>query len=339
MDAPRPCQRTLIVGTDATAQRLADELKRHFPNDFLMVGFVADRAGEGAETLDKGETLDQPTLGTRDELSILVRRYRIDRVMFANCVDWQLENTGFQVRSPLDRRSPDGKAPEGSNRTVRERRREVGDLYEWASSTAFTQPKSRRARAYEGGKRGFDMAFSLCALILTAPLALIVLPIVKFSSPGPVFYAQERVGRGGVPFTIYKIRTMRLDAETQSGPMLSPHGDTRSTPIGKILRATKIDEMPQFWNVLRGEMSIIGPRPERPHFVDPFNSHIYSYALRHSVRPGLTGLAQIKGDHLTHVYIKLHYDLIYVCHRTLGLDFSLLCRTPGTILRGILRRG
>jgi len=338
-DAPRPCQRTLIVGGCETAQRLARELKSHFPNDFQVVGFVADGTGDQPETpLDKCESpLEHPIVGTREELSVLVRRHRIDRVMFSNCVDWQLENTGFQVRSPRDRRGGPG-IPDGPNRVVRERRREVGDLYEWASSPAFTDPESRRARLYEASKRGFDIAFSLVALTAVAPLGLIVLPLVKLTSPGPIFYCQERVGRKGVPFQILKVRSMTIDAETQSGPMLSPQGDKRSTPIGKILRATKIDEMPQFWNVLKGEMSIIGPRPERPYFVDPFNSHIYSYALRHSVRPGLTGLAQIKGDALTHVYIKLHYDLIYVCHRNLGLDISLLARTPGMILRSLISR-
>ncbi len=338
-DAPRPCQRTLIVGGCETAQRLARDLKQHFPSDFLVVGFVADGTGDQPETpLDKCETsLEHPIVGTREELSVLVRRYRIDRVMFSNCVDWQLENTGFQVRSPRDRRGGPG-IPDGPNRVVRERRREVGDLYEWASSSAFTDPESRRARLYEGTKRSFDVVFSLVGLTLVAPLALVVLPLVKLTSPGPVFYSQERVGRKGVPFQILKVRSMTTDAETQSGPMLSPLGDKRSTPIGKILRATKIDELPQFWNVLKGEMSFIGPRPERPYFVDPFNSHIYSYALRHSVRPGLTGLAQIKGDALTHVYIKLHYDLIYVCHRNLLLDLSLLARTPGMILRSLLTR-
>ncbi len=330
------------MGACGAARALATDLKRHFPHDFLLVGFVAEGAGaENEWRLEKNETLDPPLIGTREELSILVRRHRIDRVMFANCVDWQLENTGFQVRSPLDRRATAGQEwdnPDNPKRVVRERRREVGDLYEWASSPAFFAPDTARARLYENSKRVFDMAFSISALILTSPLAAIVLPLVKLTSPGPIFYAQERVGLGGVTFTILKIRSMTQDAETHSGPMLSPHGDKRSTAIGKILRATKIDEMPQFWNVLKGEMSIIGPRPERPHFVDPFNSHIYSYALRHSVRPGLTGLAQIKGDQLTHVYIKLHYDLIYVCHRSTKLDLSLLLRTPGTILRGILRR-
>lgn len=364
LEAPRSCQRILIVGTDELACRLANELGRHFPHDFHLVGFVADRAEMGAQSDQKGDdSTTGPVWGTREELSILVRRHRIDRVMFSNCVDWQLENTGLQRRAPLDHRadamraesrrsesresdsrngeSRDG-APAGDGEAFdpsrRERRREVADLYDWASSSAFFAPDARRARFYESGKRAFDIAFSLGALAAAAPLALLVLPLVKWSSPGPVFYAQERIGRGGAPFTIWKVRTMTQGAETHSGPMLSPHGDTRLTPLGKVLRATKIDEMPQFWNVLRGEMSVVGPRPERPHFVDPFNSHIYSYALRHSVRPGLTGLAQIKGDHLTHVYIKLHYDLIYVCHRTLGLDLMLLLRTPATILRGLLGR-
>ncbi len=341
--AERPCQRTLIVGTDETARRLASELKTHFPDDFLIVGFVAD---EAEATLDPTPlVVPDPTpgralcnqgeitvVGAGKELSALVRQHRIDRVMFANCLDWQLENTGFQVRGLHDLREV---PVEGR---LRERRREVSDLYIWATSPAFRWPRARRARLYGFCNRAFDIAFSLAALTASLPLALLLFPIIKLTSPGPIFYIQERVGRGGQPFTIYKLRTMSRDAERETGPTLSPHGDTRSTALGRFLRATKLDEVPQFWNVLKGDMSIVGPRPERPHFVDPFSSHIYSYSLRHTVRPGLTGLAQIKGDHLTHVYVKLHYDLIYACHRSLLLDLAILARTPLTIVRNIIRR-
>ena len=341
----RPCQRTLIVGTCETGVRLADELNRHFADEFCVVGWVADESEQPQNAPSdvapsENAPPDVKVLGGRDELADLVRRHRVDRVMFANCVDWQLESSTFQRRSS-DRRAARaiGKQPMIPGRAVRERRREVADLYTWATSPSFFWPDARRARFYRASKRTFDIGFALAALAVSLPLALVVLPAVKLSSPGPIFYAQERVGRGGTPFTIYKLRTMRVDAETASGPMLSPHGDTRSTLVGRILRATKLDEIPQFWNVLKGEMSIVGPRPERPHFVEPFSGHIYSYALRHAVRPGLTGLAQIKGDHLTHVYVKLHYDLIYVCHRRFSLDLMILAKTPVTILKNMLRRG
>lgn len=337
--ADRPCQRTLIVGNCETGHRLAAELRRHFPNDFLLVGMASDGPDAPDLAAHAKDRPQLPLLGTREELAQLVREHQVERVMFANCVDWQLDNTGFQVRSPIDRRTIAGrKRPDAAARGVRDRRREVSDLYTWATGASFKWPDARRARFYRCSKRSFDIAFSLLALAASLPLALIILPVIKLSSPGPVFYAQERVGRGGIPFTIYKLRTMKSDAEKDTGPTLSPHGDTRSTGIGRLLRATKLDEVPQFWNVLKGEMSIVGPRPERAHFVDPFSSHIYSYSLRHAVRPGLTGLAQIRGDHLTHVYVKLHYDLIYVCNRCFALDLAILARTPLTILRNLVRR-
>lgn len=335
--AKRPCQRTLVVGTGETGQRLAAELVRHFDDEFCVVGWVSDPADETQTPENLPPEIN--VLGTRAQLADLVRRHRIDRVMFSNCVDWQLENPDFQRRAS-DRRAerPSGRNPRIPGQEGRERRREVADLYTWATSPSFFWPDARRARFYRFSKRSFDIGFALAALAVSLPIAVFVLPAIKFSSPGPIFYAQERVGRGGVPFTIYKLRTMRMDAETASGPMLSPHGDTRNTAVGRLLRATKLDEVPQFWNVLKGEMSIVGPRPERPHFVEPFSGHIYSYSLRHAVRPGLTGLAQIKGDHLTHVYVKLHYDLIYVCHRRFALDLMILAKTPLTILRNMLRR-
>lgn len=340
----RPCQRTLIVGTTETGSRLAAELNRHFPNDFKIVGFAADGPAEGANGVDcpalDGTQLPAPILGTRENLVDIVRTHGVERIMFANCVDWQLENTGFKVRARQDRRAgANNRQPVGPGQPVKERRREVADLYSWATSPSFFWPDAKRARLYRWSKRSFDVALSIVALTVSAPLAIVIFPLIKLTSPGPIFYAQERVGRGGKSFTIYKLRTMRCDAEKDTGPTLAAaHGDTRSNWLGRLLRASKLDEIPQFWNVLKGEMSVVGPRPERPHFVEPFSSHIYSYALRHSVRPGLTGLAQIKGDHLTHVYIKLHYDLIYVCHRSFWLDVSLLVRTPITILRNMLRR-
>jgi exopolysaccharide biosynthesis polyprenyl glycosylphosphotransferase len=329
----RPFQRAIIVGTDETGLRLANELKQHFPEDFVIVGFVSDDNEVG-----QNPHPEFPLIGKREELAALVREHRVNRVMFSNCVDWQLEGTGLQIRAAQDRR---GRGKENANapaRGKRDRRREVSDLYEWATSHSFLWPNGRRAKLYGFAKRSFDIIFSIIALTLTLPLALIVFPTIKLTSPGPIFYEQERVGRGGKSFIIYKLRTMSVNAEKETGPTLSPQGDKRSTWFGRLLRVLKLDEFPQFWNVLKGDMSIVGPRPERPHFVEPFNGHIYSYSLRHTVQPGLTGLAQVKGDHLTHVYVKLHYDLIYVCKRNFLLDLTILAKTPLFIVQNMMRR-
>jgi exopolysaccharide biosynthesis polyprenyl glycosylphosphotransferase len=332
-DGKRPFQRAIVVGTDETGIRLANELKAHFPEDFVIVGLVSDDADT-----NESPHPEIPLIGKRSDLATLVKEYRVNRVMFSNCVDWQLEGTGLQVRASYDRRSQNRDNSNAQNRGRNDRRREVSDLYEWATSHSFLWPKGRRAKLYGFAKRVFDIVFSIIALVLTIPLALVVFPTIKLTSPGPIFYEQERVGRGGKSFIIYKLRTMSVNAEKETGPTLSPQGDKRSTWFGRLLRVLKIDELPQFWNVLKGDMSVIGPRPERPHFVEPFIGHIYSYSLRHTVQPGLTGLAQVNGDHLTHVYVKLHYDLIYVCKRNFLLDLTILAKTPLFIVQNMMRR-
>ena len=161
---------------------------------------------------------------------------------------------------------------------------------------------------------------------------------IRLTSPGPALYRQERVGCGGRLFVIYKLRTMIEGAENETGPILARRDDPRSTMLGRILRVSKLDEWPQFYNVLRGDMSVVGPRPERPCFVGVFRRHIPAYSQRHTVRPGITGLAQVKGGYRTNVYVKLRYDLIYIHRQSLWLDLWILARTPLTILESIRGR-
>jgi lipopolysaccharide/colanic/teichoic acid biosynthesis glycosyltransferase len=177
----------------------------------------------------------------------------------------------------------------------------------------------------------------VAALVVAAPVAALAALAIKLTSRGPVFYHQERVGRDGQLFTIYKLRTMVEGAEKETGPTLAWRDDPRSTALGRILRATKLDEWPQFYNVLRGDMSVIGPRPERFCFVQAFGCHIPAYAQRHAIRPGITGLAQVIGGYRTHVYVKLQYDLIYLYNQSLWLDLWILLRTPLAIWQSIKR--
>jgi exopolysaccharide biosynthesis polyprenyl glycosylphosphotransferase len=177
-------------------------------------------------------------------------------------------------------------------------------------------------------KRAFDFAASLLGLILLAPVLALVAIMVKMSSPGPVIFTQERIGRYGKPFQILKIRTMVEDAEAATGPVLAQgEVDPRLTKIGRFLRSCRLDEIPQLWNVLKGEMSLVGPRPERPHFVRKFVDRTPAYAKRHEVRPGITGLAQVSGGYHTDARDKLRFDLIYVSHQSLWLDLEILART------------
>jgi exopolysaccharide biosynthesis polyprenyl glycosylphosphotransferase len=183
-------------------------------------------------------------------------------------------------------------------------------------------------------KRAIDAAAAAAGLLLAAPPALAAALAVKLSSPGPVFFSQERRGRYGQDFRIYKFRTMVADAEAQSGPVLSTLDDPRITAAGRVLRRLRIDEIPQLWNVLKGDMSLVGPRPERPAFADQFTAENPLYARRHLVRPGLTGLAQIHGRYDTDYRHKLRYDVIYINSMSLAADLRILLATIRIVMTG-----
>jgi lipopolysaccharide/colanic/teichoic acid biosynthesis glycosyltransferase len=172
-----------------------------------------------------------------------------------------------------------------------------------------------------------DFVLALVLLVLASPVLLLAALLVKLTSRGPVLYSQTRVGRGGKPYTIYKIRSMRHNCEVQSGALWSPTGDPRVTAVGRLLRRTHVDELPQLWNVLRGEMSLVGPRPERPEFVPELERVLPRYGERLRVRPGLTGLAQVQlppDTDLNSVRRKLAHDLHYVGQVGPWLDLRIL---------------
>jgi exopolysaccharide biosynthesis polyprenyl glycosylphosphotransferase len=177
-------------------------------------------------------------------------------------------------------------------------------------------------------KRGIDMAISALALaVLAIPLALVA-ALVSLTSKGSVFYHQERMGLDGKSFTIVKFRSMSHDAERETGPVWAQHNDPRVTAFGRFLRRSNIDELPQLWNVLRGDMSIVGPRPERPHFVAQFKHRIPQYMLRHKVKAGLTGWAQVNGWRgNTPVEKRIEYDLYYIENWSVRLDLKIMWLT------------
>lgn len=176
-------------------------------------------------------------------------------------------------------------------------------------------------------KRLIDIVLSLSMIIITSPIMLIAALAIKLTSKGPIFYKQVRVTKGHKEFEIYKFRSMRIDAEDLSGPVLAQAEDPRVTKIGKYLRSLRIDELPQLFNVLKGDMSLIGPRPERPFFVDEFNEKNPYYYLRHTVRAGITGYAQVYGKYSTDFNSKLRFDLLYIKNYTLILDIQILFQT------------
>jgi exopolysaccharide biosynthesis polyprenyl glycosylphosphotransferase len=177
-------------------------------------------------------------------------------------------------------------------------------------------------------KRFEDVAGASLGLLLTAPLIALAALLVKRSSPGPAFYRQERCGQDGKAFTLLKLRTMRQDAEQESGPVWTSENDPRRTRLGVFLRHYNLDELPQLWNVLKGDMSLVGPRPERPHFVEKFKDDIARYMWRHVSKPGMTGWAQVNGLRgNTSIEERIKYDLYYLENWSLSFDFKILLRT------------
>ncbi|MGA9405779.1 MAG: undecaprenyl-phosphate glucose phosphotransferase [Bacteroidota bacterium] len=184
-------------------------------------------------------------------------------------------------------------------------------------------------------KRAFDLFFSALILVLTLPLTVILAAIIKVSSNGPIFFIQERIGLDGRTFFLVKFRTMRTDAEVSTGPVRAKKGDPRTTSIGKILRRTSLDELPQLWNVLAGDMSIVGPRPERPFFVEQFKGRIPRYLERHRVKTGMTGWAQVnglRGD--APIDERTKYDVFYVENWSLVFDMKIILKTIRAVIFG-----
>ena len=197
----------------------------------------------------------------------------------------------------------------------------------------------RRSTAFIVVRRAISIVISLIGLILALPLFPLIMLAIRLDSKGPVFYTQTRVGKSGRVFKVVKFRTMRQDAEAENGPQWAGNGDPRVTRVGKFLRSSRLDEIPQLWCVLKGDMAFVGPRPERPEFIELLSKQIPYYGVRHMVRPGLTGWAQVRykyGSTVEDSREKLQYDLFYIKNASIGLDLLIMFQTVKTVL---LRRG
>jgi exopolysaccharide biosynthesis polyprenyl glycosylphosphotransferase len=317
---PQPRRRAVIVGTGEAASLIAEAIRRHPWTGVEVVGVIGGKGGERPGL---------PLLGPVEELTAIAERERIDEVIVTpEESSWK---DRISERIPADWRADLLVWPSPFETMIgRLRFRIVGDL----------PLLEARMRPVEGVgaavKRVFDSAASAVMLILSLPLLLPAALAVAATSRGGVLYRQERVGKDGRPFQLWKLRTMRRGAEGPADEVLSSPGDPRVTPIGRWLRALRIDEIPQLWNVIAGDMSLVGPRPERPEFTRRFAESVSGYRLRLSARPGLTGLAQVSGDYSTEPEIKLRYDLAYLNNWSLGLDLAILLRTLPVILT---RRG
>ena len=315
----RFAQTVLIVGTGTLAREIHARLARHPELGFRVRGFLGPSpAGLGGDSA--------PWLGGYDALHDLVSREEIDQVVLAldrsdpaNPLKLlrELHDTTAAVRFVPDLLGID---------TVQ------GGIEDFDGLPMIRLIESPLVGWNAVLKRGFDVVFASAALVLGAPLYAALALAVKLSSPGPIFYRQERMGLDGQLFSMWKFRTMVPDAERETGAVWAVEHDSRRTPLGAFLRKTNLDEIPQFWNILRGEMSVVGPRPERPEFIREFRAGLPGYMLRHKVKGGLTGWAQVNGCRgNTSIEKRLEFDMSYLRHWSLSLDVRIIFLT---LLRG-----
>lgn len=300
-----PARRVLVVGDGPLGHEVAHELGKRAAWGYEVVGVVSD-SGDIASMVNK-EKIDQVVVTTPS-------RHR-------ELIDALVSSEGGSIQVDV--------VPELYEIYIG--RPEHTLLSDMPIVSLTTRPVAAWQRVL---KRLFDIVLALLIL----PFFLVVLPVlailVKGSSKGPVFFIQERVGRRQRRFRLIKFRTMAEDAERLTGPVMAGQLDPRTTKVGRYLRRTRLDELPQIINILLGKMSFVGPRPEREHFVERFKSEVPGYSERFSVSPGLTGLAQVSGHYATNAANKLKYDLIYIRHQSLLLDLKIILHTVRVILRG-----
>jgi exopolysaccharide biosynthesis polyprenyl glycosylphosphotransferase len=319
-------RRVLIAGAGWAGQTIADLLGEESNDDYHVIGFVDDDPEKQGRTV-----AGLPVLGNSGDLLELTRAEGIDKVVVA--VTHRMQGELFQalmdccaegvhvVRMPrlyeqLARRVPVEHVKRG---WVIE---SMNDLSGW----------NRPAR---GVKRGLDLVLGVLGGLVFVVLLPFLALAITVDGPGPIFYQQVRLGRGGRPFLLWKLRTMVPDAERDGEARWAGENDPRITRVGRVLRKTRLDELPQVVNVLRGEMSVVGPRPERPEFIEELQEKIPFYRTRLTVKPGLTGWAQIfygYGNSVEDALIKLQYDLYYVRHWSLGMDLYIILKTVGVLV-------
>jgi Undecaprenyl-phosphate glucose phosphotransferase len=318
-------KRILIAGAGDLGRMVADRVRQHREFGFQVVGFVDDRAG-GDHIGYRGI----PLLGTLTEVGEIAQRERVDHLYVALPLE---EHTKLlDLVEITSRECLDVKVVPDLLQFITLRAR-LEDL----DGLPIINVNDVPLQGFNSWlKRAIDVALSATAvLVLALPLAIIA-ALVKLTSRGAVFYAQERMGLDGKAFTVYKFRSMYADAESETGPVWAREDDPRATPLGRWLRKLDLDELPQLWNVLRGDMSIVGPRPERPFFVEQFKHRIPQYMLRHKVKSGITGWAQVNGWRgNTSLEKRIEYDLYYIENWSVTLDLKIIWLT---VFRGLLQR-
>jgi sugar transferase (PEP-CTERM system associated) len=321
----RLAEPALLLGEGRLAESVAKEIQTRPELGLRLVGYL------GKQWDSESESEITPRLGGLEDLSSVVKRAQIQRII----VVMRDRRSKLPVHELLSLRMQGVQVDYGTGLLEKfSGQIEVGDLD--PSWLVFGEGFPLRP-AYWSLRGIVSKLLALSLSILTLPLIPIVAILIKLSSPGPVLYRQKRVGLRDQVFYCYKFRTMRADAEADCGPTWASDNDPRITPIGRILRVTRLDEIPQLWNVLMGDMAFVGPRPERPEFIAQLSNEIPYYHLRHVVRPGITGWAQVRykyGNSIDDAREKLKYDLFYIKNMSVSLDIWIVFQTVKTVLFG-----
>jgi sugar transferase (PEP-CTERM system associated) len=310
-------ERVYILGTGDRAERLLDGLRRR--PGIEVAGWTGDVPGEPTKEV------------VASHVAGVVREKRVHRVIVA----MPNRRGTLPVYELLDLRLDGVKVEEATSWLERINGRiEVEELY---PSWLIFADGFRSSSFFQATRRILNFIAAFVGLLLFLPLWPLIVLAIKLDSPGPVLYRQKRVGRGGTHFYCYKFRTMRRDAEADTGATWAADDDPRITRVGRFLRASRLDEIPQLWCVFKGDMNFVGPRPERPEFVDWLSKEIRYYGVRHTVRPGITGWAQVQykyGNTLEDAREKLQYDLFYIKNASIGLDLWIMFQTIKIVMLG-----
>jgi len=318
-------ERVLVVGTGETARKVVRQILDQREFAYRVIGFIDDDSSRVGERI-----VNPGIIGTPADMAALIERHQIDRIVVGLS-----DRRGKLPVEELLRAKMAGIRVEDATTTYE---RVTGKILidDLRPSWLIFSDGFRVSRMTRWIKRSIDLTLALIFGILSLPLMALTAIAIALDSGRPVLYCQERVGENGKTFTLCKFRSMRTDAE-QGTPIWARDGDDRVTRVGRFIRLTRLDELPQFWNVLRGDMSFVGPRPERPFFVAELAKAIPFYQQRHAVKPGLTGWAQVKyryGASLEDAMEKLRYDLYYIKHLSVFFDLTIVFDTVKVVLFG-----